>query len=218
MDLAMPVMKSLFCFNAGFDRMLIVRKPCAVRGIADPRPPPKAATMGMSASESDHRTGVMVSNSLRFLELPGVCVYVHSFLWNHEACLLCARLWHLPKQCCRPWNPFKETVFLDGSGIFSRITDTGHKQKMVRENFEEHNDFKVSIFILYFGSKHFAWSVYKRKEHYRSFFLSSPFYYGFNWSAVVSLSPTNWELPQMKGRNWKSSSPQTPWLPAGSIL
>ena len=30
--------------------------------------------------------------------------------------------------------------------------------------------------------------------------------------------PINWELPQMKGRNWKSSSPHTPWLPAGSIL
>ena len=30
--------------------------------------------------------------------------------------------------------------------------------------------------------------------------------------------PINWELPQMKGTNWKSSSPHTPWLPAGSIL
>ena len=30
--------------------------------------------------------------------------------------------------------------------------------------------------------------------------------------------PISWELPQMKGRNWKSSSPHTPWLPAGSIL
>lgn len=29
--------------------------------------------------------------------------------------------------------------------------------------------------------------------------------------------PISWELPQMKGRNWKSSSPHTPWLPAGSI-
>lgn len=28
----------------------------------------------------------------------------------------------------------------------------------------------------------------------------------------------SWELPQMKGRNWKSSRPHTPWLPAGSIL
>lgn len=27
----------------------------------------------------------------------------------------------------------------------------------------------------------------------------------------------SWELPHMKGRNWKSSSPHTPWLPAGSI-
>lgn len=30
--------------------------------------------------------------------------------------------------------------------------------------------------------------------------------------------PINWELPQINGTNWKSSSPQTPWLPAGSIL
>lgn len=30
--------------------------------------------------------------------------------------------------------------------------------------------------------------------------------------------PISWELPQMKGRNWKSSRPHTPWLPAGSIL
>lgn len=36
MDLAMPVMKSFFCFKAGFDRMLVVRKHSAVRGIADP--------------------------------------------------------------------------------------------------------------------------------------------------------------------------------------
>lgn len=33
-----------------------------------------------------------------------------------------------------------------------------------------------------------------------------------------SLVPISWELPHMKGRNWKSSKPQTPWLPAGSIL
>lgn len=30
--------------------------------------------------------------------------------------------------------------------------------------------------------------------------------------------PISCELPQMKGRNWKSSRPHTPWLPAGSIL
>lgn len=29
--------------------------------------------------------------------------------------------------------------------------------------------------------------------------------------------PINCEAPQMKGINWKSSKPQTPWLPAGSI-
>ena len=29
--------------------------------------------------------------------------------------------------------------------------------------------------------------------------------------------PISCELPQMKGRNWKSSRPHTPWLPAGSI-
>lgn len=32
------------------------------------------------------------------------------------------------------------------------------------------------------------------------------------------LVPISWELPHMKGRNWKSSKPHTPWLPAGSIL
>lgn len=32
------------------------------------------------------------------------------------------------------------------------------------------------------------------------------------------LVPMSCELPQMKGRNWKSSRPHTPWLPAGSIL
>lgn len=30
--------------------------------------------------------------------------------------------------------------------------------------------------------------------------------------------PMSCELPHMKGRNWKSSRPHTPWLPAGSIL
>lgn len=30
--------------------------------------------------------------------------------------------------------------------------------------------------------------------------------------------PISCELPHMKGRNWKSSRPHTPWLPAGSIL
>ena len=30
--------------------------------------------------------------------------------------------------------------------------------------------------------------------------------------------PMSWELPHIKGRNWKSSKLQTPWLPAGSIL
>ena len=45
-----------------------------------------------------------------------------------------------------------------------------------------------------------------------------------NWETAVdkdhkfSMIPMSWELPQMNGRNWKSSRPQTPWLPAGSIL
>lgn len=36
--------------------------------------------------------------------------------------------------------------------------------------------------------------------------------------ACPSSVPISCELPQMKGRNWKSSRPHTPWLPAGSIL
>lgn len=34
---------------------------------------------------------------------------------------------------------------------------------------------------------------------------------------VCGSLPMSWELPHMKGRNWKSSSPHTPWLPAGSM-
>lgn len=37
------------------------------------------------------------------------------------------------------------------------------------------------------------------------------------WSEGLSV-PISCELPHMKGRNWKSSRPHTPWLPAGSIL
>ena len=33
----------------------------------------------------------------------------------------------------------------------------------------------------------------------------------------VSYVPMSCADPQMNGRNWKSSSPHTPWLPAGSI-
>lgn len=36
-------------------------------------------------------------------------------------------------------------------------------------------------------------------------------------SKTLPWLPINCELPHMKGRNWKSSRPQTPWLPAGSI-
>lgn len=38
---------------------------------------------------------------------------------------------------------------------------------------------------------------------------------GGTWPPSV---PISCELPHMKGRNWKSSRPHTPWLPAGSIL
>lgn len=41
------------------------------------------------------------------------------------------------------------------------------------------------------------------------------------WGVEVYMPPSvpiSCELPQMKGRNWKSSRPHTPWLPAGSIL
>lgn len=41
---------------------------------------------------------------------------------------------------------------------------------------------------------------------------------GTRWRCYHSLVPMSCELPQMKGRNWKSSRPHTPWLPAGSIL
>lgn len=46
---------------------------------------------------------------------------------------------------------------------------------------------------------------------------------GRSWGFKVErhdhpLVPMSCELPQMKGRNWKSSRPHTPWLPAGSIL
>lgn len=37
------------------------------------------------------------------------------------------------------------------------------------------------------------------------------------WGPCPTSVPISWELPQMKGRNWKSSRPHTPWLPAGSI-
>lgn len=39
------------------------------------------------------------------------------------------------------------------------------------------------------------------------------------WGSTCPPSvPISCELPHMKGRNWKSSRPHTPWLPAGSIL
>lgn len=41
---------------------------------------------------------------------------------------------------------------------------------------------------------------------------------GYRWRCDHSIVPMSCELPQMKGRNWKSSRPHTPWLPAGSIL
>lgn len=42
--------------------------------------------------------------------------------------------------------------------------------------------------------------------------------WGAQGYACPASVPISCELPQIKGRNWKSSRPHTPWLPAGSIL
>ena len=79
---------------------------------------------------------------------------------------------------------------------------------------------KKNLYILYYKAEWCINSIIIKNisKQYHTITWFIPHYWSLNDNVNMEKhSPINCELPHKYERNWKSSNPQTPWLPAGSI-